>query len=211
MKGKCDTGGNRIKQPLFPAHCVQGTDEVRLISGLCESAGGRTAKDTCVPGRNKKLKIVRKGMNPGIDSFGGVHDNRVVEGLIEDSNETAHWGLLEFFQAQGVEHVIHIGIADDFCVKTTAFAVMGLGKAKYGIKSASVVPSLSYGIFQQLADRTDAGGPFGAVQADQGLIQEYKDNGVTIEAEEDALARLGHKRSRRSRSKKNKNRSKSRG
>merc|ERR1712048_1446113 len=146
--------------------------------------GGVSTGDTCEP-KSDRLKIVRKGMNPGIDSFGGIYDNRVVTNILEPTDEKAHWGLFHYFQEQGVTHVIHIGIADDFCVKDTSFAAASALAKTYGIKSASVVPSLSYGIFRQLADRDEK------TPKDQSLIDEYTNAGVEVETEEEALARFG--------------------
>jgi len=184
MRGTCKKSTKHITQPLFPSHCVQGTAEVKHTEGLCEAAGGTSVGDTCEP-NDSLLKVVRKGMNPGIDSFGGIYDNRVVQNILEPTEEKAHWGLFHYFKEQGVTHVIHIGIADDYCVKDTSFAAASELAKKYGIQSASVVPSLTYGIIKQLAERD------GETPKDQSLIDEYTNAGVKIETVQEALARFG--------------------
>jgi len=161
-----------ISQPLFPVHCVQGTDEVQLIDGLCEAAGGTTVNDTCVSSSNM-TKVLHKGTNPGIDSFGGIFDNRVTHG-VNFSNSKTHWGVFQFFKQHKVNHLVHIGIADDYCVLSTAALpeVRELRK-KFGITKSSVVPELTYGIVSQLQDREGA-------KKDKKLIQKYVEGEVSM-------------------------------
>eukprot|EP00391_Amoebophrya_sp_Ameob2_P002163 CAMPEP_0179005828 /NCGR_PEP_ID=MMETSP0795-20121207/14187_1 /TAXON_ID=88552 /ORGANISM="Amoebophrya sp., Strain Ameob2" /LENGTH=480 /DNA_ID=CAMNT_0020700465 /DNA_START=511 /DNA_END=1954 /DNA_ORIENTATION=- len=163
--GKCTSSGVQFTQPLFPKHCVQGTSEVQFIPGLCEAAGGVTAGDTCdsTPA-GPKLKIVRKGVYPGIDSFGGIFDNRLVKiepttraKMVEEQKAPyAGTGAAEFMVKNNAKHVVVFGIADDFCVKDTSIGlndieVLGL---KQTFSKITYLHDISYGIVREILEGT---------------------------------------------------------
>jgi len=156
--------------PIFPSHCVKGTEEAKLIDGLCEAVGGIYDDDyACKVDADKypNVKVVQKGGNKNIDSFGGVYDNRM--GYITELQEFAteklakrsSWGVLEWLNSQGVKSVETIGIADDYCVKTTALDLANKEKAeKAGVNAFSHVvvnPQYTYGIVAHLWKKDDVG------------------------------------------------------
>merc|ERR1712182_189616 len=78
------------KAPVFPKHCVQGTEGVKLIDGLCEAVGGTQNKDdgfACKVSDDNNVLVIQKGTHPSIDSFGGVYDNRFAPGPMRDAIE----------------------------------------------------------------------------------------------------------------------------
>ncbi|MDI6791593.1 MAG: bifunctional nicotinamidase/pyrazinamidase [bacterium] len=82
-------------QVLWSDHCVQGSRGAQLLSGL----------DT------KPIRmILRKGMNPEVDSYSGFRDN----------SKTTITGLDGCLKALGIEHIYLVGLATDFCVYFTA-------------------------------------------------------------------------------------------
>ncbi|CAD7935665.1 unnamed protein product [Amoebophrya sp. A25] len=180
-----------MEQPLFPDHCIAGSPDVNFIDGLCDAAQGiRTGVDTCgVPeGDENKLRVIRKGFNMGIDSFSMVFDNR----MLKDSDarkeliagEKAHIasnGLAEWLHRQGVTKVFITGIADDFCVKSTAFDLLDTeAMAQIADKAAFKVVHLketAYGIVRGLRDQDQ--GPL-----DNGLRKEYRDREIELSSVE---------------------------
>lgn len=91
-----------ISQVLWPEHCVQNTPGASFHSGLDVSRVGA---------------VVRKGTDPEIDSYSGFFDN----GHLKDT------GLGALLQAQGVEGIVIVGLATDYCVKYTALDARELG------------------------------------------------------------------------------------
>jgi len=86
-------------QVLWPPHCVQGTDDARLL--LDESLFAA---------------VIRKAQNPLFDSYSAVRD---------DSD--AETGLEAALREQGILSVIIFGIATDYCVKATALDLVRSG------------------------------------------------------------------------------------
>lgn len=84
-----------IPQILWPEHCVQGSYGAQLADALHTRAVSA---------------IIRKGMNPEIDSYSGFYDNG-------KQNATGLLGLLKELQ---VEEVYVCGLAADYCVYYTA-------------------------------------------------------------------------------------------
>lgn len=84
-----------IPQILWPEHCVQGSYGAQLADALHIRAVSA---------------IIRKGMNPEIDSYSGFYDNG-------KQNATGLLGLLKELQ---VKEVYVCGLAADYCVYYTA-------------------------------------------------------------------------------------------
>ena len=86
-------------QVLWPAHCVQGTEDARLLleSSLFDA-------------------FVRKAQNPQVDSYSAVKD---------DSG--AETGLERILSENGVTSIVIFGIATDYCVKATAIDLARAG------------------------------------------------------------------------------------
>lgn len=89
-------------QVMWPAHCVQETRGAELHADL---------------DRSRVTEVIRKGMDPAIDSYSGFFDN----------NKQKPTGLAEWLHSRWIEQVYILGLATDFCVKYTALDARGLG------------------------------------------------------------------------------------
>ena len=98
-------------QVLWPDHCVAGTPGAEFAAGL----------ET-----ERASVIVRKGMNPGCDSYSG---------FIEADRKT-HTGLAGWLAERGVGRVFVCGLATDFCVAWTACDAMGAGFEAFIVEDA---------------------------------------------------------------------------
>ncbi len=80
---------------LWPDHCVQGTKGANFHKNL-----------------NLKLadKIIKKGMNPKVDSYSGFQDN-------DKKSET---GLREYLNSKKIKRLFVCGLALDYCCYYTA-------------------------------------------------------------------------------------------
>ncbi len=83
------------EQTLWPDHCVQGTDGARFHPKLSTDAAAL---------------IIRKGMNPAIDSYSAFFEN--------DHRTTT--GLSGYISELGIKRVFCAGLAFDFCVRFSA-------------------------------------------------------------------------------------------
>lgn len=90
-------------QVLWPDHCVQGT------------AGAALALPEAV--LNKAALILRKGMNPEIDSYSAFTEN----------DKTTATGLAGWLRERGIEEVVIVGLALDYCVAFTALDAVKSG------------------------------------------------------------------------------------
>lgn len=91
-------------QVLWPDHCVQGTEDAELHPGL----------DT-----THVNLIIRKGMNPEIDSYSAF----------KEADRLTPTGLEGYLRARGVTMVYVAGLATDYCVAWTALDAADLGFA----------------------------------------------------------------------------------
>jgi nicotinamidase/pyrazinamidase len=91
-----------VAQVMWPAHCVQETRGAELHVDL---------------DRSKITEVIRKGMDPAIDSYSGFFDN----------NKQKPTGLAEWLRSRWIEQVYILGLATDYCVKYTALDARGLG------------------------------------------------------------------------------------
>jgi len=83
------------EQVLWPDHCVQGTS-------------GATFHEDLNP--NVAALIIRKGMDPEIDSYSAFYEN----------DRTTSTGLTGYLKNLGVTRVFLAGLALDFCVRYSA-------------------------------------------------------------------------------------------
>jgi nicotinamidase/pyrazinamidase len=91
-----------VAQVMWPAHCVQETRGAELHADL---------------DRSKVTEVIRKGMDPTIDSYSGFFDN----------NKQKPTGLAEWLRSRWIEQVYILGLATDYCVKFTALDARTLG------------------------------------------------------------------------------------
>ena len=89
-------------QVLWPDHCIQGTYGAEFHSGL-EAALADL--------------IIRKGFNPGIDSYSAFFEN----------DRSTPTGLEGYLRTRGIDSLILVGLATDFCVSYSAVDAAGLG------------------------------------------------------------------------------------
>ncbi|CAD7935643.1 unnamed protein product [Amoebophrya sp. A25] len=120
-----------------------------------------------------------------------VFDNRMLEEsdarkklLQKKAASNASNGLAEWLHEQGVKKVLITGIADDFCVKSTAFDLLDTeAMAQIADKAAFKVVHLketAYGIVRGLRD-VDKG------ELDKNLRKEYEDKKITLSSVEQEL------------------------
>ena len=86
--------------PLWPPHCVQGSQGAELIPEIEVS---------------KFDRVVNKGRDRTLETFSGFAD---VFG--RKSSASIDCDLAELLKSQNVTHVYTVGLAGDFCVKCTA-------------------------------------------------------------------------------------------
>lgn len=91
-----------IEQTLWPDHCVQQTKGAEFRHDL-ETRYIRA--------------VIRKGMDPRIDSYSTFRDNA----------KRAHTGLDGYLRSLGVEEVFLTGLATDFCVYYSAMDAIEMG------------------------------------------------------------------------------------
>lgn len=84
-----------VEQVLWPDHCVQNSPGASFHSALDVA---------------RIDEVIRKGTDPGIDSYSGFFDN----GHLRET------GLRSLLESRGVTDLWLMGLATDFCVKYTA-------------------------------------------------------------------------------------------
>lgn len=89
-------------QVLWPDHCIQGTDGAAFHKDLNTNAADM---------------IIRKGYNPAIDSYSAFFEN---------DHETPT-GLHGYLQTRGINDLVMVGLATDFCVNFSAVDAAQLG------------------------------------------------------------------------------------
>ena len=90
---------NGRTQVLWPPHCVQGTENARVLVD-----------------NNLFLAIVKKGKDPRYDSYSGFQDDGGAKTEMD-----------EILKRNGITKVIVYGIATDYCVKATAIDAANAG------------------------------------------------------------------------------------
>ena len=89
-------------QVLWPDHCVQGTVGAAFHPDLHTEPAEL---------------ILRKGFRPEIDSYSAFFEN----------DQETPTGLHGYLQTRGIEHVVLVGLAEDFCVHWSAVDGRTLG------------------------------------------------------------------------------------
>ncbi|WP_422048373.1 bifunctional nicotinamidase/pyrazinamidase [Shimia sp.] len=89
-------------QVLWPDHCVQGSAGAAFHDGL----------DV-----DRADLIIRKGMNPAIDSYSAFFEN----------DQTTPTGLEGYLRTRGITALTLVGLATDFCVNFSAQDAARLG------------------------------------------------------------------------------------
>ncbi len=98
---------NRAIGPiLWPDHCIQGTK------------GAKFHKDLKV---DLADKVIKKGMNPSVDSYSGFQDN-------DKKSET---GLREYLNSKKIKRIFVCGLALDYCCYYTALDGFNFGYKAY--------------------------------------------------------------------------------
>lgn len=89
-------------QVLWPDHCVQGRKGARFHAGLQVDHADL---------------IIRKGYNPQIDSYSAFFEN----------DHATPTGLEGYLKSRGIDEVLMVGLALDFCVNFSAVDAAKLG------------------------------------------------------------------------------------
>ena len=93
-------------QTLWPEHCVQGTPGAELHPDIDWSALDA---------------VIRKGSDPGVDSYSGFRENHGPHGSRPST------GLAGWLRERGVDEVFVCGLARDVCVLWTVQDALDLG------------------------------------------------------------------------------------
>ncbi len=99
------------EQTLWPDHCIQGSTGALFHSAL--------ETDTA-------SMIIRKGLNPAIDSYSAFFEN----------DRTTSTGLSGYLRELGTKRVFCVGLAYDFCVRFSAEDAQQQGFETYVISDA---------------------------------------------------------------------------
>ncbi len=78
-------------QALLPDHCIQGSEVTAFHAG---------------PDTSLASAIIRKGMNPEVDSYSAFFEN----------DKVTQTGLAEYLREVGCTHLTMAGLATNFCV-----------------------------------------------------------------------------------------------
>jgi nicotinamidase/pyrazinamidase len=100
-----------IRQTLWPDHCVQGTAGAEFHKGL---------------NPNKFSIIIRKGMNPAVDSYSAFVEN----------DRKIKTGLDGYLRSVGADRVFLCGLATDYCVYFSAMDAAAMGFSSFVILDA---------------------------------------------------------------------------
>jgi nicotinamidase/pyrazinamidase len=119
-------------QVLWPDHCVQGSDDAALVSGLK------------LP--NAEL-IIRKGFHKDVDSYSAF----------EEADRKTSTGLAAYLKARDIDTVFICGLATDFCVAWTAMDARKAGFTAYVIEDAARGIDLNGSLAEAWKQMTAAG------------------------------------------------------
>ncbi len=89
-------------QVLWPDHCVQGSNGARFHADLKTDLADM---------------IVRKGYRPSVDSYSAFFEN----------DHTTPTGLEGYLRSRGIQSLVMVGLATDFCVHFSAVDAAKLG------------------------------------------------------------------------------------
>lgn len=119
-------------QVLWPDHCIQGTP------------GAEISRELQIP--HAQL-VIRKGYNPGIDSYSGF----------KEADRRTSTGLAGYLKERGFKRVFCAGLATDFCVAWTALDAKAAGFETYLIEDASRAIDTNGSLSRAQADLRAAG------------------------------------------------------
>jgi nicotinamidase/pyrazinamidase len=122
-----------LEQILWPVHCEQG------------SAGAQFADDLLM---DRVAKIFPKGTDPEIDSYSGFFDNGHLKAT----------GLGDYLKEKGVDKVVIVGLAADYCVKFTALDAKQLGFDTVVVQDGTRAVNLQPGDFDKAIAEMEAVG-----------------------------------------------------
>ena len=116
---------NGYSQFMWPDHCVQGTKGAEIHKDIKQ---------------NKISAIIRKGMNPEVDSYSAFFD-------VNKKNPT---GLNGFLKDHNVTSVYICGLAADYCVYYTAKDALALGYTTYILEGTT--KAINQELFDELKE-----------------------------------------------------------
>ena len=119
-------------QVLWPDHCVQGSNDAALVSGL---------------NLPKAELIIRKGFHKDVDSYSAF----------EEADRKTGTGLAGYLKERGITTVFVTGLATDFCVAWTAMDARKLGFTTYVIEDATRAIDLKGSLAAAWKQMADAG------------------------------------------------------
>lgn len=87
---------------LWPPHCIQGTWGAQFSPAL----------------KTEKMeRVFQKGVDPALDSYSGFFD---------EAGERST-GLEAYLQKRGIQHLVVVGLATEYCVKYTVLDALSRG------------------------------------------------------------------------------------
>lgn len=124
---------NGLDQILWPDHCVQHSFGASFASGL---------------NIEQIEHVVRKGSDPGVDSYSGFFDN----------GHKVDTGLNDLLKEKDVDTIYIAGLAGDVCVAFTALDGASLGYKTFLYKQGTRAVNLKEGDFEKaLKEMQNAG------------------------------------------------------
>lgn len=102
-----------LPQVAWPPHCIQGTFDAEFVGGIDDM---------------NVMAIIRKGMDPKVDSYSAFYDNA-------RRNTT---GLTALLRALGIKRVFLSGLARNYCVAFSALDAVQDGFEAYIIEDATM-------------------------------------------------------------------------
>lgn len=102
-----------LPQVAWPPHCIQGTSDAEFVAGIDDL---------------NVAAIIRKGMDPLVDSYSAFYDNA-------RRNTT---GLTELLKAHGIWRVFFTGLARNYCVAFSALDAVTDGFTAYIIEDGTM-------------------------------------------------------------------------
>ncbi|MFP4409731.1 MAG: bifunctional nicotinamidase/pyrazinamidase, partial [Spirochaetaceae bacterium] len=124
---------NGLEQILWPDHCIQHSFGASFASGL---------------DIEQIEHVVRKGTDPGVDSYSGFFDN----------GHKVDTGLNDLLKKRGVDTIYIAGLAGDVCVKFTALDGASLGYNTYLYTQGTRAVNLNEGDFEKALEEMENGG-----------------------------------------------------
>lgn len=108
----------RYTTRLWPAHCVQGTPGAELVAELADALAGAAAH------------VVEKGTDARVEMYSAFYDPL-------RSPRVCDTGLAARLRGAGVTDVYVVGLAGDYCVRSTAEDAVREGFAAYVVEEAT--------------------------------------------------------------------------